>query len=81
MDKAAQPYATPLEFMRDLDVLIDSLFKHGAVYLARGRIAYLRRAVEVFGFHLAPLDMRQHSAIHEQTVGELLSHQLGQSKL
>jgi phosphoenolpyruvate carboxylase len=53
-------------------VLIDSLFKHGAVYLARGRIAYLRRAVEVFGFHLAPLDMRQHSAIIEQTVSELL---------
>jgi phosphoenolpyruvate carboxylase len=79
VDKAAQPYATPLEFMRDLDVLIDSLFKHGAVYLARGRIADLRRAVEVFGFHLAPLDMRQHSAIHEQTVSELFSHSSGKA--
>lgn len=79
VDKAAQPYATPQEFMRDLDVLIDSLFKHGAVYLARGRLAYLRRAAEVFGFHLAPLDMRQHSAIHEQTVAELFSHSSGKA--
>jgi phosphoenolpyruvate carboxylase len=79
LDKHAQPYATPQEFINDLDVMIDSLFKHGAVYLARGRLAYLRRAVEVFGFHLAPLDMRQHSAIHEQTVSELFSHSSGKA--
>ncbi len=79
VDKAAQPYATPQEFICDLDVLIDSLLKHGAVYVARGRVAYLRRAVEVFGFHLAPLDMRQHSAIHEQTVSELFSHSTGKA--
>jgi phosphoenolpyruvate carboxylase len=79
VSKDVHPYATPQEFIADLDVLIDSLFKHGAVYLARGRIAYLRRAVEVFGFHLAPLDMRQHSAIHEQTVSELFSHSSGKA--
>ena len=72
--KEAAPYATPEQFIHDLDVLIESLLKHGAVYLARGRLANLRRAAEIFGFHLAPLDMRQHSAIHEQTVSELLSH-------
>jgi phosphoenolpyruvate carboxylase len=79
VDKHAKPYATPQEFINDLDVLIDSLFKHGAVYLARGRLAFLRRAAEVFGFHLAPLDMRQHSAIHEQTVSELFSRSSGKS--
>ncbi|HSM98178.1 MAG TPA: phosphoenolpyruvate carboxylase, partial [Gallionella sp.] len=79
VDKTAHPYAAPQEFIDDLDVLIDSLFKHGAVYLARGRLAYLRRAVEVFGFHLAPLDMRQHSAIIEQTVSELFSHSSGKA--
>jgi phosphoenolpyruvate carboxylase len=79
VDPHAQPYATPQEFVRDLDVLIDSLFKHGAVYLARGRLAYLRRAAEVFGFHLAPLDMRQHSAVHEQTVAELFSRSGGKA--
>ncbi|MGB8518043.1 MAG: phosphoenolpyruvate carboxylase, partial [Gallionella sp.] len=72
VDKGAAPYAAAQEFIADLDVLIDSLFKHGAVYLARGRLANLRRAAQVFGFHLAPLDMRQHSAILEQTVSELL---------
>ena len=75
----AQAYATPQEFIADLDILIDSLFKHGAVHLARGRLANLRRSAEVFGFHLAPLDMRQHSAIHEQTVSELFSHSSGKA--
>ncbi len=79
LDPHAQPYAAPQEFIGDLDILIDSLFKHGAVYLARGRLANLRRAAEVFGFYLAPLDMRQHSAIIEQTVSELFSHSTGKA--
>jgi phosphoenolpyruvate carboxylase len=81
VDKNAQPYDSPAELIKDLDVLIDSLFKHHAVYLARGRIAYLRRAVEVFGFHLAPLDMRQHSALIEETVSELLGIGAAYAKL
>ncbi len=79
VDKHAQPYATSQDFINDLDVLIDSLYSHGAVYLARGRLANLRRAVEVFGFHLAPLDMRQHSAVIEQTISELFSHSSGKA--
>jgi phosphoenolpyruvate carboxylase len=79
LDPHAQPYTAPQEFIADLDVLIDSLFRHGAVYLARGRLANLRRAAEVFGFYLAPLDMRQHSAIIEQTVSELFSHSSGKA--
>ncbi|MCX7193640.1 MAG: phosphoenolpyruvate carboxylase [Proteobacteria bacterium] len=74
VDKEAEPYANPQQFIADLTVLIDSLRQHGAEYLARGRLSNLRRSAEVFGFHLAPLDMRQHSAIHEQTVSELLTH-------
>jgi len=72
VSKEVAPYANAQEFIADLDIVIHSLEHHGALYLSRGRMAYLRRAAEVFGFHLAPLDMRQHSAIHEQTVGELL---------
>ncbi len=78
------PYATPREFIADLDVLIGSLLSHGAVHLARGRLANLRRAAEVFGFHLAPLDMRQHSAVHAQTVTELFlnsAHEAGYKEL
>ena len=73
-DRDAMSYADAQEFIGDLDILIGSLYQHHAVYLARGRLAYLRRAAEVFGFHLAPLDMRQHSAIHEQVVDELFAH-------
>jgi phosphoenolpyruvate carboxylase len=73
VDENAVPYPDPQAFIADLDILIDSLNHHHAVYLARGRLANLRRAAEVFGFHLAPLDMRQHSGMHEQVVSELLA--------
>ncbi|TAJ79918.1 MAG: phosphoenolpyruvate carboxylase [Gallionellaceae bacterium] len=71
--KSVQPYADIEEFIADLDIVIHSLEHHHATYLARGRMADLRRAAEVFGFHLAPIDMRQHSGIHEQVVSELLA--------
>ncbi|WP_139102136.1 phosphoenolpyruvate carboxylase, partial [Acinetobacter baumannii] len=32
----------------------------------------LRRAVDCFGFHLARLDIRQNSAVHERTIAELM---------
>ncbi len=72
VSKEVKHYANAAEFLAELDIIIDSLEHHGALYLSRGRMAYLRRAVEVFGFHLAPLDMRQHSGVHEQVVSELL---------
>lgn len=67
----AMPYADPTEFAADLDALADSLEQNGGTRVARGRLRSLRRAVEVFGFHLAPLDMRQHSGVHEAVVAEL----------
>lgn len=68
---SAEPYASSSEFLRDLDVIIASLKQHKSHWIARGALRDLRRAVDVFGFHLAPLDMRQHSKIHEQVVAEL----------
>ena len=47
--------------------------RNGARILARGRLRRLRRAVDVFGFHLAPLDLRQNSDVHERTVAELFA--------
>ena len=41
--------------------------------LARGRLRRLRRAVSVFGFHLAAVDLRQNSDVHERVVAELFS--------
>lgn len=65
------PYSSSAEFLRDLNTIIDSLKQHKSSWIARGAVRNLRRAVDVFGFHLAPLDMRQHSKIHEQVVREL----------
>ncbi len=68
----AGPYADPGEFIRDLNAIDASLRSHGASRIANGRLRDLRRAAEVFGFHLAALDMRQHSGVHEAVVSELL---------
>lgn len=73
VSKSVLPYANADEFIAELDIIIDSLEHHHAIYLARGRMADLRRAADVFGFHLAPIDMRQHSGMHEQVVSELLA--------
>ncbi len=50
-----------------------SLATHGAAPLAARRLDPLRRAVDVFGFHLAALDLRQNSDVHEAVVAELLA--------
>ncbi len=67
----AIPYSLATEFIADLDVLIDSLKISQAELIARGRIRDLRRAATIFGFNLAPLDMRQHSGVLEGVVTEL----------
>jgi phosphoenolpyruvate carboxylase len=66
------PYDSPQELMADLDVGHASLVTHGAGALARARVAPVRRAVGIVGFHLGALDLRQNSAVHEQVVAELL---------
>ncbi len=67
----AAAYAGPDELARDLDVLHASLVANNSLVIARGRLRHLRRAVDCFGFHLAALDMRQNSAVHERTLAEL----------
>ena len=67
-----EPYASPAALLDDLDILHRSLVANGSAALARGRLRHLRRAVRVFGFHLAPVDLRQNSDVHERVVAELL---------
>ena len=67
----ATPYATAEEFLADLDIIHRSLVEHASALMARGRLRRLRRAVSIFGFHLAPLDLRQNSDVHVRTVHEL----------
>jgi len=54
-----------------LDIIHQSLVDNGSGLLTEGRLRYLRRAAQCFGFHLAGLDLRQNSAIHGQVVAEL----------
>ena len=68
----AAPYANAGEFRADLDILDRSLIANNSHVIARGRLRLLRRAADCFGFHLASLDMRQNSAVHERTIAELL---------
>src|SRR5216683_3615320 len=67
----APPYADAAELRADLDILYSSLAANGSESLARGRLRNLRRAVDVFGFHLAGIDLRQNSDVHARAVGEL----------
>jgi phosphoenolpyruvate carboxylase len=66
------PYAAADEFLADLRVIEASLHHHHASALVAPRLAPLMRAVQVFGFHLATLDLRQSSDQHEAVVAELL---------
>ena len=66
------PYASPEALLADLQVIERSLVSHHAAALIGPRLAPLMRAVQVFGFHLATLDLRQSSDQHEAVVAELL---------
>jgi len=66
-----EPYKTCDELVADLQIIYRSLVENGSARIANGRLRCLLRAAQVFGFHLAPLDMRQHSGVHEQVVAEL----------
>jgi len=66
-----EPYPDAAAFVRDLDLLDEALHPASAC-IARGRLRLLRYAARAFGFHLASLDVRQHSSVHERTVDELL---------
>jgi len=68
----AKPYDSAQALLDDLDIIHRSLVANGSATLARGRLRHLRCAVRVFGFHLAPIDLRQNSDVHERTVAELL---------
>jgi phosphoenolpyruvate carboxylase len=70
---AAPAYASSGELLEDLSVLSDSLTANGSASLARGRLRLLRRAVDAFGFHLAPIDLRQNADVHERVIGALFA--------
>jgi len=65
-------YRSAAALRADLALMADSLRAEGASRLADGQLRDVLRRAEVFGFHLARLDLRQHSQVHERVVAEIL---------
>ena len=64
-------YASADEFLADLLLIRDSLLENKGQRLTRGKFSRLIRAVRVFGFHMATLDIRQHARLHRQAANEI----------
>ena len=72
----ARTYASADELLASLNVLVDSLKEYGGDGLIYPRIGKLVKAIETFGFHLATIDVRQYSDVHEAEIKELF-HKAG----
>ena len=59
------------ELLDDVRTLRDSLAAAGDARLASGEVQHLLWQAETFGFHLAQLEVRQHSAVHRQALAEI----------
>lgn len=64
-------YNDPEDLLADLRVVQSSLVEAGASRQAYGSLQRLIWQVETFGFHLAELEVRQHSAVHAKVLAEL----------
>ncbi|MBT2210627.1 phosphoenolpyruvate carboxylase [Actinomadura sp. NEAU-AAG7] len=64
-------YASPDDLLADLRTVQDSLAEAGAARQAYGRVQQLIWQVETFGFHLAELEIRQHSELHAKALAEV----------
>ena len=67
-------YARPADLAADLGVVQESLVAAGAPRQAYGELQHLVWQVETFGFHLAELEVRQHSAVHASALAEIAEH-------
>lgn len=74
--RADLTYHEPAEMLADLRLVQGSLIAAGDERTARGELQHLIWLVETFGFHLAGLEVRQHSSVHEAALTELIG-QLG----
>ena len=68
----ADAYASVEDFSADLELLDRSLRAHRGARIADGELAALRRRVEIFGLHLAKLDVRVHARETDERLRDLL---------
>ena len=64
-------YGNPQEFIADLSLVQSALAEGGAPRQANGELQHLIWQAETFGFHLAGLEVRQHSQVHARALAEL----------
>ncbi len=66
-------YRNAAEFLDDLRLIQDSLRGHRGERLAEGRLGTIVRQADIFGFHLATLDIRQHAERHTRALAEIFA--------
>jgi phosphoenolpyruvate carboxylase len=71
-DRKDAAYVDAAGYRRDLLLLERTMVASGYESLTKGALRDARRRADVFGFHLASLDIRQHSGVHERVVTELI---------
>ena len=69
-DRRPNGYEGPQQFLRDLKLISFSLRANKGFHAGWGNVQRLIRRVETFGFHLATLDLRQHSEIHHRVIAQ-----------
>lgn len=67
-------YLRASDLRADLAAVHESLIANHGQAFKRGRLSRLIRAVDTFGFHLARLDLRQNSMVHERVIADLMRH-------
>ena len=72
-DQPGGAYATARDLAADLERMDASLRASRAPLIADGQLMKVRRMVETIGFHLATLDIRQHTRLHHESLGELFA--------
>jgi phosphoenolpyruvate carboxylase len=70
--KGRDGYGSPAELLSDLDLLARTLRDAGCQLIEEQFIRPVRHKLEMFGFHLATLDIRQNSEFHDKAISQLL---------
>jgi phosphoenolpyruvate carboxylase len=73
LDRRDEAYIDAEDYQDELELLDHTLRDAGFATVADQELRDALRRVDVFGFHLASLDVRQHSAVHDRVVAELLA--------
>ncbi|MFM7432045.1 MAG: phosphoenolpyruvate carboxylase [Gammaproteobacteria bacterium] len=66
-------YESPAQFQRDIDLVAESLAAHRGRHAGLFPLRRLQRRIATFGFHLATLEVRQHSGIHHAVLAQALA--------